>query len=167
MVAVMLTSPAVADTVTNLAYRSIPTSWSFNAAGIPPTVAPDGTRDGRCCGRKRNRRRHYVPSQVSGRGRGDLHFFKISPRRQRRSKFEGLHWQGCLRDRPKAMPDLQRPYRRVHIARQAYCRLRDCAGRSNRLVAGLGDIQAAGNHQREPRRFLGNHGIFRGLRGTA
>jgi hypothetical protein len=48
MVAVMLTSPALADTVTNLAYPSVPTSWSFfNAsAGTSPTVAPDGTRTG-------------------------------------------------------------------------------------------------------------------------
>ncbi len=48
MVAVMLTSPALADTVTNLAYPSVPTSWSFfnGSAGTSPTVAPDGTRTG-------------------------------------------------------------------------------------------------------------------------
>ncbi|MFZ3327062.1 MAG: hypothetical protein WA231_14720 [Methylocella sp.] len=48
MVAVMLTSPAFADTVTNLAYPSLPTSWSFfnGSAGTSPTVAPDGTMTG-------------------------------------------------------------------------------------------------------------------------
>lgn len=161
MVAVMLTSPALADTVTNLAYPSVPTSWSFfNAsAGTSPTVAPDGTR---------NRRRHYVRSQVSGHGRDGLHFFKIPPRLERRPKFAGLHWQECVREtRPKALLDIQRPHRRIYLARPIPRRLRDRADCADRLVACLGDFHADFDRECKSRRFLGNHGNLRSLGRTA
>ena len=170
MVAVMLASPALGDTVTNLAYPSVPTSWSFfnGSAGTSPTVAPDGTRTGVVVDASGTGGGHYVRSQVSGHGRDGLHFFQIPPRLERRPKFAGLHWQECVREtRPKALLDIQRPHRRIYLARPIARRLRDRADCADRLVACLGDFQADFDRECKSRRFLGNQGNLRSLGRTA